>query len=74
MMAASCGKENVPDEPVVPMKAVVYAVGQEIVPGAGFYYASIWKDGVRTRLSDGTYDAFCNGVYADGDNVYIVGC
>lgn len=74
----SCGKDNPdtpepeptpdpePEVPVTPKDTVVYAVGQEAVPGKGYYYATIWKDGKRILLSDGSYDAFCNGAYADG--------
>lgn len=67
----SCGKDNPdtpepeptpdpePEVPVTPKDTVVYAVGQEAVPGKGYYYATIWKDGKRILLSDGSYDAFC---------------
>lgn len=66
----SCGKDNPdtpepeptpdpePEVPVTPKDTVVYAVGQEAVPGKGYYYATIWKDGKRILLSDGSYDAF----------------
>lgn len=82
----SCGKDNPdtpepeptpdpePEVPVTPKDTVVYAVGQEAVPGKGYYYATIWKDGKRILLSDGSYDAFCNGAYADGETIYIAGC
>lgn len=52
----SCGKDNPdtpepeptpdpePEVPVTPKDTVVYAVGQEAVPGKGYYYATIWKD------------------------------
>lgn len=63
-----------PEVPVTPKDTVVYAVGQEAVPGKGYYYATIWKDGKRILLSDGSYDAFCNGAYADGETNYIAGC
>lgn len=65
----SCGKDNPdtpepeptpdpePEVPVTPKDTVVYAVGQEAVPGKGYYYATIWKDGKRILLSDGSYDA-----------------
>ena len=59
---------------VTQKEAVIYAVGQEAVPGMGYYYATLWKDGKRILLSDGKYDAFCNGVYADGETIYIAGC
>lgn len=82
----SCGKDNPdtpepeptpdpePEVPVTPKDTVVYAVGQEAVPGKGYYYATIWKDGKRILLSDGSYDAFCNGAYTDGETIYIAGC
>lgn len=82
----SCGKDNPdtpdpepapdpePEVPATPKDTVVYAVGQEAVPGKGYYYATIWKDGKRILLSDGSYDAFCNGAYADGETIYIAGC
>lgn len=82
----SCGKDNPdtpepgptpdpePEVPVTPKDTVIYAVGQEAVPGKGYYYATIWKDGKRILLSDGSYDAFCNGAYADGETIYIAGC
>lgn len=59
---------------VTQKEAVIYAIGQEAVPGKGYYYATIWKNGKRHLLSDGSHDAFCNGVYADGETIYIVGC
>jgi len=59
---------------VTQKEAVIYAIGQEAVPGKGYYYATIWKNGKRFLLSDGSYDAFCNGVHADGETIYIVGC
>lgn len=67
-LTASC------DVTVASKEAVIYAVGQEAVPGKGYYYATFWKDGKRFTLSDGAYDSFCNGVYADGETIYIVGC
>lgn len=87
-MMISCGKDNPdtpaptpdpepepePEIPVTPKDTAVYAVGQEAVPGKGYYYATLWKDGKRFLLSDGSCDSFCNGVYADGDTLYIVGC
>lgn len=51
----SCGKDNPdtpepeptpdpePEVPVTPKDTVVYAVGQEAVPGKGYYYATIWE-------------------------------
>lgn len=88
VLVASCGKNDPdsptpdpepepgpePEIPVTPKDTVVYAVGQEAVPGMGYYYATIWKDGKRFLLSDGSHDAFCNGVYADADTIYVVGC
>lgn len=53
---------------------ILYAVGQELVPGQGHYYATLWKDGKRQLLTDGSADSFCNGVYVDGNKVYVVGC
>lgn len=79
----SCGKEtsSEPDpdvppgpDPVIPKQTVVYAAGQEIVPGETHYYATIWRDGKRYLLTDGSADGFCNAVCADGDMVYVVGC
>ena len=61
-----------PDEPSVPH--ILYAVGQESVAGKGYYYATLWKDGQRFQLSDGSADGFCNDVCVDGDMVYVVGC
>ncbi len=59
-------------EPSVPH--ILYAAGQERVPGQDYYYATVWKDGKPFRLSDGTTDGFCNAVCVDGENVYVVGC
>ena len=85
-MMISCGKDNPdtpapnpdpepePEIPVTPKDTVVYTVGQEAVPGKGHYYATLWKDGKRFLLSDGSCDSFCNGIHADGDTLYIVGC
>ena len=56
------------------MPHILYAVGQELVPGQGHYYATLWKDGKRQLLTDGSADSFCNGVYVDGNKVYVVGC
>ena len=36
--------------------------------------ATLWKDGKRQLLTDGSADSFCNGVYVDGNKVYVVGC
>ncbi len=67
-----------PDEIVVPapvpMDTLVYAYGQEAVKDQTYYYAAIWKDGKRTLLSDGEYDAFCNAAFADNEYLYVVGC
>lgn len=61
-------------DPVIEKDTVVYAVGQEIVPGKDHYYAAVWKDGQRFLLTDGEADGFCNAVCADGDRIYVVGC
>lgn len=76
----SCSKtpsEPAPDptpDPVIEKDTVVYAVGQEIVPGKDHYYAAVWRDGQRFLLTDGEADGFCNAVCADGDRIYAVGC
>lgn len=71
-------KPENPDETVVPapvpMDTLVYAFGQEAVKDQTYYYATIWKDGKRTLLSDGKYDAFCNAAFADNEYLYVVGC
>ena len=61
-------------EPQPSVPHILYAVGQELVPGQGHYYATLWKDGKRQLLTDGSADSFCNGVYVDGNKVYVVGC
>ena len=53
---------------------ILYAAGQEKVPGKDYYYATIWRDGKPFRLSDGTADGFCNAVCAAGEEIYVVGC
>lgn len=53
---------------------ILYAVGQELVPDQSHYYATLWKDGKRFLLSDGSADGFCNGIHINGSDVYIVGC
>jgi hypothetical protein len=35
--------------------------------------AKIWKDGSPVNMSDGTYDAVANAVYANGTDVYAAG-
>lgn len=59
---------------VIEKELLLYAVGQEAVPNMYYYYATVWNNGKRTVLSDGSYDAFCNGIYADGETIYVVGC
>lgn len=59
-------------EPSVPH--ILYAVGQESVPDTDYFYATVWRDGKRFPLSDGSADAFCNAVCTGGDDVYVVGC
>lgn len=71
---ASEPKPDPTPDPVIEKDTVVYAVGQEIVPGKDHYYAAVWKDGERFLLTDGAADGFCNAVCADGDKVYVVGC
>jgi hypothetical protein len=36
-------------------------------------FATLWKDGKAYKLTDGTYNASANSVYADGKNVYVAG-
>ena len=40
-------------EPQPSVPHILYAVGQELVPGQGHYYATLWKDGKRQLLTDG---------------------
>ena len=61
-------------EPQPSVPHILYAVGQELVPGQGHYYATLWKDGKRQLLTAGSADSFCNGVYVAGNKVYVVGC
>lgn len=76
----SCGESSSGSDPEPnpgPGRAkdtLVYAVGQEAVPGQDYFYAAVWRDGKRFLLTDGTADGFCNAVCADGGKVYAVGC
>ncbi len=79
-IAVSCAKDSNPAKepstpsPEVKTDTVIYAIGQEIVPDTTHYYAIVWKDGKRHKLTDGKHDGFCNGIYADGGDIYVVGC
>ena len=44
-------------EPQPSVPHILYAVGQELVPGQGHYYATLWKDGKRQLLTDGSADS-----------------
>lgn len=62
------------DTPAPAVPHILYAAGQELVPGKDYFYATIWRDGKRFPLSDGSADAFCNAVCTAGSDVYVVGC
>lgn len=62
------------DTPAPAVPHILYAAGQELVPGKDYFYATIWRDGKRFPLSDGSADAFCNAVCTAGRDVYVVGC
>jgi len=49
----------------------VYVVGAEI--NGGNYTAIYWKDGVVTRLTDGTKDAVATCIDDSGGDVYVGG-
>lgn len=70
----ACNEKNNPDEPFVPKDTTIVVVGQELVPEKDYYDAVVWLDGERLCLSDGSHDAFCNAVHAEGNHLYIVGC
>lgn len=73
--ASEAKPDPTPDpDPLIEKDTIVYAVGQEIVPGKNHYFAAVWKDGQRFLLTDGVADGFCNAVCADGDRIYVVGC
>ena len=40
---------------------------------AGKHVAKYWKNGVGISLTDGTVDAFANGIFISGNDVYIAG-
>ena len=60
-------------EPQPSVPHILYAVGQELVPGQGHYYATLWKDGKRQLLTDGSTDALAYCVAAEGNDVYVGG-
>lgn len=62
------------DDPAPGVPHILYAAGQELVPDKDYFYATIWRDGKRFPLSDGSADAFCNAVCTEGSDVYVVGC
>lgn len=49
----------------------VYLAGAEII--GGNYTAIYWKDGVVTRLTDGTKDAVATCIDISGGDVYVGG-
>lgn len=79
LLAASCGKDS-PEtpggggQPDVPKDTVIYAYGQEIIPGKDYYKAVVWKDGKKFVLSDGSCDSFVNAGCTEDGEVYFVGC
>jgi len=62
------------DDPAPATAHILYAAGQEFIPAKGYYCATLWKDGKRYQLNDGTADAFCNAICSDGNSIYTVGC
>ena len=70
-LVLSCSKE---DTPTVEQEKPVdfYAVGGNY-PTSGSSRAILWKNGVATFLTDGTYQARAYSVYVDQGNTYVVG-
>ncbi|MGX7667528.1 hypothetical protein [Flavobacterium pedocola] len=52
---------------------VVYAVGLIKETAASHFTACIWKDGVLTKLTDGTRDSEAYDIKVKGTDVYVVG-
>lgn len=52
-----------------------YHVGSDSVANAASVHnvAKVWKNGIAVNLSDDTYDASANAVYANQSDVYVVG-
>lgn len=53
----------------------LYKVGADSLAVSAFIprVAKIWKNGTPVNLTDGTYDAVANAVYANGTDVYAAG-
>jgi hypothetical protein len=50
----------------------VYVTGYE-TDADGRRLATLWKNGVPTRLSDGTKNVYACGIFIDGNDVYVSG-
>jgi sulfur transfer complex TusBCD TusB component (DsrH family) len=80
---ASCEKENEKeqnkeDNPIEnsEISKDVYVVGyerSEVGSPYGKYVATLWKNGVKQYLTDGTNYACANSVFVSGSDVYVVG-
>ena len=70
-LVLSCSKEDTPTiEPEKPVD--FYAVGGGY-PVSGNARAILWKNGVPTYLTDGTYQAYAYSVCVNQGNTYVVG-
>ncbi len=66
----SCSKDDDAPTPVAPEKTV-YIAGFEKITGK--QYATLWKNGVATKLTDGTKIAEAVKVVVSGSDVYVLG-
>src|SRR6185312_11603193 len=71
LLFASCSKSSQQPAPPAPAPAV-YVAGYE-VNSSNNEVATLWKNGVATRLADGTHGSVANAVFVKGTDIYVAG-